>query len=320
MLDCRRGLLASEGQCPQALLAQPGNDRERRLASPSSDPSAASVWPLVGLLVACPPFSLLMTLCPCPLQRRSAAYRVMASARFLGFLLLAQAARAVDDVRSDSSEQGAYTLNLHPPEEDAGDVKASLDALMKAERAKGHATDNVFNSEKERMLAAEKAELAAIVSEAFKPLLEAVAGAGRRVVHAHRPASFLLSAGESAAHSAGYTLKLHPPEEDAREVTASLDALMQAERAKQQEADNAFSAEKARMLAAEKAELAAIVREAFKPLVEALGERQSSAGGGHFNGLRPTSFLSSGVLPVDPDRIRTGLRLTEPLRSALKQQ
>jgi hypothetical protein len=116
---------------------------------------------------------------------------------------------------------------------------------------------------------------------------------------------------EPSAQDAGVVLHLHPPEEDVADVEASLAAVVQAEKAKLREEDEAFSAQKARMLAAEKAEIAAIVRETLAPLVDALRLRGSSARGG----LRQAGFLSSGVLPVDPARIRKGIDLTQPLRA-----
>ena len=201
-------------------------------------------------------------------------------------------------------------MKLHPPEESAADVKASLDAIAAAEKAKLHDADIAFSAEKERMLTAEKAELAAIVREAFQPLLEAAAASRHSAGGLLRTSSFLSESGLSE-QSAGYVLRLHPPEEDAADVKAGLDAIVQAEKAKMQEADDAFSAEKARMLAAEKAEIAAIVREAFAPLDDTLGHRGSLVGGGR----RQASFLASGVLPVDPERIRKGMELTQPLRA-----
>ena len=86
-----------------------------------------------------------------------------------------------------------------------------------------------------------------------------------------------------------YVLNLRPPEEDARDVEASLDAVMKAERAKQRESDVAYNAEKARMLAVEKSELEAIVREAFQPL---LARRMGFGSGGS---PRPSGFLTTGA-------------------------
>ena len=250
-------------------------------------------------------------------QSRAVASGTMVSLRRLGLLSLCLSVLPASGARGDGSARGAYTLNLHPPEESAADVKASLDAIMAAEKAKLHEEEEAFSGEKARMLAVEKAELAQIVREAFQPLLEAAAAAGAAAASNHsvvgplRPSSFLSSEREPSAQSAGYVLQLHPPEEDTADVKASLDAVMQAEKATLREADEAFSAEKARMLAAEKAEITLIVREALAPLVDALGLRRSSKRGGP----RQASFLSSGVLPIDPAHIRKGIDLTQPLRA-----
>ena len=238
----------------------------------------------------------------------------MASLRRLGFLSLCLVALPTSEARGGGSARDTYTLNLHPPEESVADVKASLDAIMAAEKAKLHEADELFSGEKARMLAVEKAELAQIVREAFQPLLEAGAAAassGHTVVDSLRPSSFLSSETEPSAQSAGYVLHLHPPEEDAADVKASLAAIMQAEKSKLREADEAFSAEKARMLAAEKAEIALIVREALAPVVHSLRLRRPSTRGS----LRQSSFLTSGVLPIDPEHIRKGIDLTQPLRA-----
>ena len=244
----------------------------------------------------------------------------MASHRCLAFISLCLAASPASGARGNGSLGGAYTLNLHPPEESAADVKARLDALMVAEKTKLQDADKTFSEEKARMLAVEKAEIAQIVREAFRPLLEppaaavavAAADSEHSVVASLRPSSFLSSGREEpSAQSADHVLHLHPPEEDVADVKASLAAIMQAEKEKLREANEAFSAEKARMLAAEKAEIAIIVREALAPIVNALQLRHPSTRGS----LRQTSFLSSGVLPVDPGHIRKGIDLTQPLRA-----
>jgi hypothetical protein len=260
-------------------------------------------------LAFCPRFGQIFH-CTAP-SRCDATSCAMASVRSLGVVVLAFAALPANVALKDGPAHGAYTLKLHPPVEDAADIKASLDAIMQAERAKAHESDEALVAEKGRILVAEKAELAAIVREAFKPLLEAVAASGHGVGSALQQSSFLESEGDQSTQSAGHVLRLHPPEEDAADVTAGLDAIMKAEGAKARDSDEAFSAEKGRLLAAEKAELAEIVREAFKPLVDALGQGRSAAAGSP----RQTSFLSLGVLPIDPQRIRQGLELSQPLRA-----
>ena len=157
----------------------------------------------------------------------------MASVRRLGFLSLFLAATPTSGTRNGGSPRRAYTLNLHPPEESAADVKASLDAIAAAEKAKLHDADIAFSAEKERMLTAEKAELAAIVREAFQPLLEAAAASRHSAGGLLRTSSFLSESGLSE-QSAGYVLRLHPPEEDAADVKAGLDAIVQAEKANMQ--------------------------------------------------------------------------------------
>ena len=68
--------------------------------------------------------------------------------------------------------------------------------------------------------------------------------------------------GDVVAHS-GYTLKLQPPEENTRDVEASLDAIMKAEDEKRISADGEFAATKQRLINSEKQQIHDIVREAF---------------------------------------------------------
>ena len=68
--------------------------------------------------------------------------------------------------------------------------------------------------------------------------------------------------GEAVAQAA-YTLNLHPPAEDPSTVEASLDALMGAENAKRQHADELYSAKKQEMLDAEKRAIREIVLKSF---------------------------------------------------------
>merc|ERR1719476_896822 len=59
-----------------------------------------------------------------------------------------------------------FQLNLRPPEENVKDVEESLDAVMQQEEGKRQSAENVYASDKQRMLNVEKAKVRAIVHEA----------------------------------------------------------------------------------------------------------------------------------------------------------
>jgi len=117
---------------------------------------------------------------------------------------------------------------------------------------------------------------------------------------------------DDSAARGEYTLNLQPPEEDASEVDASLDAILKVEQAKSLASDETFHAERARMLAVEKSKLDALVRESLEPLLRATDSRLVGFVGNGRGPPRPAGFLAS---PVDSDRIRNSLYLSQPLRS-----
>ena len=61
-----------------------------------------------------------------------------------------------------------YTLNLQPPEESTHDVKASLDAIMKAEDEKRILSDTEFAAAKQRLINVEKQRVQDIIREAIE--------------------------------------------------------------------------------------------------------------------------------------------------------
>ena len=71
-------------------------------------------------------------------------------------------------LHGDDLAHSEYTLNLQPPEENAHDVEASLDAIMKAEDEKRILSDSEFAAAKQRLINLEKQRIQDIVREAFE--------------------------------------------------------------------------------------------------------------------------------------------------------
>ena len=69
---------------------------------------------------------------------------------------------------ADVTPHAEFTLNLQPPEENTHDVKASLDAIMKAENDKRILSDAAFAEAKQHLINVEKQQIQDIIREAFE--------------------------------------------------------------------------------------------------------------------------------------------------------